>query len=127
MQRGRTPALHGVARVPVVLSKVVVWVFVLCAFPAAVHHWSSDGRELAQSSHPALPSAGAVAVPAFGSCHALHVRYPGGVARPGAHNSGRALRPSALVRTSKPLYVANKSLDTDHDGLACERVRTRGR
>jgi len=127
MQRGRTPVLRGVARVPVVLSKVVVWLLVLFAFPAAVHVWSSDGRELAQSDQPTSPSVGAVAVPVFGSCHALHARYPGGVARPGADNSGPALRPSALVRTSKSLYVANQSLDTDHDGLACERVRTRGR
>ena len=49
---------------------------------------------------------------------------PGGVARPGALNTGRKLQPAPAVTTSRLLYLANARLDTDSDGIACELVRS---
>jgi hypothetical protein len=55
----------------------------------------------------------------FKNCTAMHVVYKGGVERPGAVNKGGKLRYKPYV--SLALYNANKSLDRDHDGIACER------
>jgi hypothetical protein len=128
-RRPRRPALHGVARLPLVVCKMAVWLLVLLAFPAAVHLWSSQGTDTGTSASP-LPRAAAqpaVSRAAFDSCHDLRAAHHGGVARPGARNTGRPLRPSALVLTSRSLYAANARLDTDHDGIACERVRKQNR
>lgn len=55
----------------------------------------------------------------FKNCTALNKIYPGGVALPGAVNSGGATKKSP--KYSKALYLANKKSDRDKDGIACER------
>ncbi len=49
----------------------------------------------------------------------MHIVYKGGVERPGAVQKGSKLHYMPYV--SLALYNANKSLDRDHDGIACER------
>lgn len=55
----------------------------------------------------------------FKNCTELNKIYPGGVALPGAVNSGGATKKSP--RYIKALYLANKKSDRDKDGIACER------
>lgn len=55
----------------------------------------------------------------FKNCTAMHIVYKGGVERPGAVQKGSKLHYMPYV--SLALYNANKSLDRDHDGIACER------
>ena len=45
--------------------------------------------------------------------------YPGGVALPGAINSGGAIKKER--KYDKALYNANKKSDRDKDGIACEK------
>lgn len=54
----------------------------------------------------------------FQNCTLLRNKYPGGVAMPGAVNSGGSI--SNTPKYSKPLYQANKHLDRDKDRIACE-------
>jgi hypothetical protein len=49
----------------------------------------------------------------------LDARFPHGIARPGAVNRGA--RPTGLPHVDGVGYAHNARLDTDHDGLACER------
>lgn len=58
----------------------------------------------------------------YANCTALHRRYPHGVGRRGArdHVSGKAKRVTNFVRNTA-VYNANKRLDRDHDGIACEK------
>ena len=51
--------------------------------------------------------------------------HPGGIASPGAKNTGRKLRRAVVVTTSRSLYAANARLDSDRDRIACEVVRKR--
>jgi hypothetical protein len=55
----------------------------------------------------------------FKNCTELNKVYPGGVALPGAVNSGgRTKKPP---KYNKALYIANKKSDRDKDGIACEK------
>jgi hypothetical protein len=55
----------------------------------------------------------------FKNCTELNKVHPGGVARPGAVNSGGVTK---LIPTfDKKLYEANKKSDRDKDGIACEK------
>ncbi len=54
----------------------------------------------------------------FPNCTAMHAVYKGGVARPGYKEPSK-LKYKPFVNLA--LYNANKSLDRDHDGVACER------
>ena len=47
------------------------------------------------------------------------MNYPGGVALPGAVNSGGKTR--FVPKFSKKLYLANQKSDRDKDGIACEK------
>jgi hypothetical protein len=49
----------------------------------------------------------------------LNKVYPGGVALPGAINSGGATKKEP--KYDKALYTAHKSSDRDKDGIACEK------
>lgn len=62
-------------------------------------------------------SAGAAKV--FKNCTELNKVYPGGVALPGATNSGGTTKREPIY--SKGLYLANKKSDRDKDGIACEK------
>jgi hypothetical protein len=56
----------------------------------------------------------------FQNCAAMHKVYPHGVGRVGArdHTSGT---PVTTFKRSNRLYNANKGLDRDKDGIACEK------
>ena len=55
----------------------------------------------------------------FKNCTELNKVYPGGVANPGAVNSGGATKKTP--KSDKKLYEANKKSDRDKDGIACEK------
>lgn len=55
----------------------------------------------------------------FKNCTELNKVYPGGVALPGAVNSGGVTKKEP--KYDKALYTANKSSDRDKDGIACEK------
>ena len=60
---------------------------------------------------------------AFGSCRAMREADPNGVARTEravARAVRQGFRPPLLCPTA---YAANRQLDTDRDGVACERRR----
>lgn len=64
------------------------------------------------------PSASASAR-TFKNCTELNKVYPGGVALPGAVNSGGATK--KIPKFNKALYLANQKSDRDKDGIACEK------
>ena len=55
----------------------------------------------------------------FKNCTELNKVYPGGVALPGAVNSGGVTK--KVPKYDKALYEANKKSDRDKDGIACEK------
>jgi hypothetical protein len=55
----------------------------------------------------------------FKNCTELNKVYPGGVALPGAINSGGVTK--KVPTYNKALYNANKKSDRDKDGIACEK------
>jgi hypothetical protein len=65
-----------------------------------------------------VPSSQATAK-VFKNCTELNKVYPGGVALPGAVNSGGATKKQP--KYNKALYNANKKSDRDNDGIACEK------
>ena len=64
-----------------------------------------------------LPAKAAVKV--FKNCTELNKVYPGGVALPGAVNSGGVTKNEP--KYNRDLYTANKKSDRDGDGIACEK------
>ena len=68
------------------------------------------------------PVADARAPRHFRNCTALHRVYPHGVGRAGAHDRVRGrTAPVTTFKRSTRLYKANKGMDRDHDGVACEQ------
>jgi hypothetical protein len=65
-----------------------------------------------------MPTGHAVAK-VFKNCTELNKIYPGGVALPGAINSGGITK--KVPKYDKALYNANKKSDRDKDGIACEK------
>jgi len=65
-----------------------------------------------------LPNSWAAAK-VFKNCTELNKVYPGGVALPGAVNSGGKTKKEP--KYDKALYNANKKSDRDKDGIACEK------
>lgn len=55
----------------------------------------------------------------FKNCTELNKVYPGGVALPGAFNSGGVTKKEP--KFDKALYIANRKSDRDKDGIACEK------
>lgn len=66
-----------------------------------------------------LVTPGNAAVKVFKNCTELNKVYPGGVALPGAVNSGGVSKKEP--KYDKALYTANKKSDRDKDGIACEK------
>jgi hypothetical protein len=66
-----------------------------------------------------LMPASQAAVKVFKNCTELNKVYPGGVALPGASNSGGMTK--KVPKYDKSLYTANKKSDRDKDGIACEK------
>jgi hypothetical protein len=67
----------------------------------------------------AFPTLSNGAAKKFKNCTELNKVYPGGVALPGAVNTGGATKKEP--KYDKALYTANKSSDRDKDGIACEK------
>jgi hypothetical protein len=65
-----------------------------------------------------MPSSQAV-TKVFKNCTELNKVYPGGVAMPGAINSGGMTKKTP--KFNKSLYLANQKSDRDKDGIACEK------
>ena len=65
-----------------------------------------------------LPNSQAAAK-VFKNCTELNKVHPGGVALPGAVNSGGKTKKEP--KYDKALYNANKKSDRDKDGIACEK------
>jgi len=58
----------------------------------------------------------------YKNCTALNKIYPHGVGKPGAHDKTRSKTgPVTNFTRNAAVYNANKSLDRDHDGIACEK------
>ncbi|HWS39135.1 MAG TPA: excalibur calcium-binding domain-containing protein [Actinoplanes sp.] len=58
----------------------------------------------------------------FKNCTALNKTYKHGVARKGAKDKVRgSTRPVTNFKVSTALYNANKKMDRDKDGVACEK------
>ncbi len=66
-----------------------------------------------------LVSSSQAAAKVFKNCTKLNKVYPGGVALPGAVNSGGATKEEP--KYDKALYIANKKSDRDKDGIACKK------
>jgi hypothetical protein len=62
---------------------------------------------------------GDAAAKIFKNCTELNKVYPGGIALPGAVNSGGKTKKTP--KYNKTLYIANKKSDRDKDGIACEK------
>jgi len=56
----------------------------------------------------------------YRNCTGLHARYPHGVGRIGARDHTSSGDPVTDFRRSNALYLANRGLDRDKDGVACE-------
>jgi hypothetical protein len=56
----------------------------------------------------------------FTNCAAMHKVYPHGVGRSGARDHVSSGIPVTNFKVSTALYIVNKGLDRDHDGVACE-------
>jgi hypothetical protein len=57
----------------------------------------------------------------FRNCSALNRVYPHGVGRYGARDHTRTGNPVTNFRRSTRLYLRNRGLDRDKDGIACEK------
>jgi hypothetical protein len=57
----------------------------------------------------------------YRNCKALNARYPHGVGRVGARDHTASGNPVTNFRRSNLLYRANRGLDRDKDGIACEK------
>jgi hypothetical protein len=60
-------------------------------------------------------------VPVYKNCTAMHAKYKHGVARKGAHDKVTSGKPVTTFYVSTTIYNANKKLDRDRDGVACEK------
>ena len=57
----------------------------------------------------------------FRNCRALNARYPHGVGRVGARDHSSSGDPVTDFKRSNKLYMENRGLDRDKDGIACEK------
>ncbi len=58
----------------------------------------------------------------FANCTDLHAKFPHGVGRKGAKDKvAKGGKPVTKFAVNTAVYNANKNLDHDHDGVACEK------
>ncbi len=71
---------------------------------------------------PSRVQSALTAAKVYPNCKALNAKYPHGVARKGAkdHVSGSS-KPVTGFAVNNVVYTANKNLDRDKDGVACEK------
>jgi hypothetical protein len=83
---------------------------------------------IAAATTSAAPAEAAATVQHYANCTAVHHAYTGGIAKQGvttntvrSHGSvtHRALKGRVLHSTA--MYAANRKLDRDKDGIACEK------
>lgn len=79
---------------------------------------SSRPKPSTTKPKPRPTSTGATDYP---NCTAMHVDYPHGVGRPGAHDKTSGT-PVTTFTVSAALYAANTESDRDGDGIACEKA-----
>ncbi len=84
---------------------------------------------LAAATTIAAPADAATAVKHYKSCAAVHKVYSGGIAKKGVtkntvHSHGKVTHHAlkGTVKHSTALYNADKKLDRDKDGVACEKA-----
>lgn len=66
------------------------------------------------------PGAEAATVTKFSNCKKMQAKYKHGVGRPGAKDKTSSKYKVKNFKVDKALYNKNKTLDRDHDGIACE-------
>ncbi|HEU5483357.1 MAG TPA: excalibur calcium-binding domain-containing protein [Microlunatus sp.] len=81
---------------------------------------------IAPAGSLAAPAPAAAAAKKYKNCTALHKAYSHGVKKSSStkdvvRSKGKTTKKSSKAKTSKALYNANKKLDRDKDGIACER------
>ncbi len=60
--------------------------------------------------------------PHFKNCTALNAKYHHGVGKSGAHDHVKGkTKPVTNFKVSTSIYNANKKMDRDKDGVACEK------
>lgn len=70
-----------------------------------------------------VPIASQGATITYKTCAAMNVKYPNGVAQKAKFkNLGKG--PIASPKVDAKVYLANKKLDTDKDGIACEKIKS---
>ncbi len=58
----------------------------------------------------------------YPNCKALNARYPHGVGKKGARDHvTRSAKPVTTFKVDNTVYAANRKLDRDRDGIACEK------
>ena len=106
------------------------------ALTAQVLRWHSSGREVAPLKRPLVLITSVVALAAFGvqvsgavesrgareyrNCRALHRDWEHGVARSRAAANAEVNDGYGRPYVSRALYRANRDLDANDDGVACE-------
>jgi hypothetical protein len=83
---------------------------------------NANGATTATSAGKRIPAA----APAyFKTCKAFNKRYPHGVGRVGAHDHRSSGKPVTRFKRSNRIYGLvlkyHRGLDSDHDGIACEK------
>ena len=63
----------------------------------------------------------ATAATRYRNCTSLNAKYPHGVGRKGAKDHVSSGDPVTTFKVNDALYTANKHLDRDKDGVACEK------
>lgn len=70
----------------------------------------------------AVPVSSQAAATVFKNCSALNLKYPFGISlKAAAKNIGKG--PIETPKVDSKLYAANKKLDLDKDGIACEKLK----
>ena len=70
----------------------------------------------------ALPMTAQAASTVYKNCSALNLQYPNGISiKASAKNLGKG--PIQTPKVDSKLYAANKRLDIDKDGIACEKLK----
>jgi hypothetical protein len=71
---------------------------------------------------PEVPAATALMAVHFQNCSKLNKKYPHGVGKRGAKDKVRGKsKPVTNFTRNNAVYAANRGLDRDHDGVACEK------
>ena len=93
-----------------------------CAALAIIVGAALPGASLASSMPvPSWPLVAPTAATKYPNCKKLNAKYPHGVARKGAKDHVSSGQPVTTFKVNDALYAANKHLDRDKDGVACEK------